>query len=202
MLVQVSRPVTVGDPLCFQKAVSFRFFLEANGYVLSDIEQVIVGGKKGDDLYDEIANPERRTRPTRTTESSRLRGPATCRPPNSRPTETPYRRCPIPAPGATAVTTTHPCARYVNYPADGRDLRQQPTPHHRRGPSTACTFPPRSASPPTRRWPRTAGSYGPTEVLASTIHHSLHVTRRAVREVHARARPDRHRLRVRQRRPA
>ena len=32
-------------------------FLEANGYVLADIEQVIVGGKKADDLYDEIANP-------------------------------------------------------------------------------------------------------------------------------------------------
>jgi ParB family chromosome partitioning protein len=32
-------------------------FLEANGYVLSDIEQVIVGSKKADDLYDEIANP-------------------------------------------------------------------------------------------------------------------------------------------------
>ena len=30
-------------------------FLEANGYVLSDIEQVIVGGKNADDLYDEIA---------------------------------------------------------------------------------------------------------------------------------------------------
>ena len=32
-------------------------FLEDNGYVLSDVEQVIVGGKKADDLYDAIANP-------------------------------------------------------------------------------------------------------------------------------------------------
>ena len=39
-------------------------FLESNGYVLSDIEQVIVGGKKADDLYDEIAAPAKEDDPT------------------------------------------------------------------------------------------------------------------------------------------
>lgn len=32
-------------------------FLEANGYVLSDIEQVIVGGKTADTLYEDTINP-------------------------------------------------------------------------------------------------------------------------------------------------